>query len=235
MNAETSKEVRMANTTWNAGRWNLGLDAVTDQEKKSQCIRLLIEEFKEVSCDWRLRDKYVEDKFIHSVFLFTMIAALIGIAIRFFADSSIGEIGVVDSIVSFGMPAGFVVFGVLFFFALVMLISLVKDTYYRDGSERLSRLILSALEAELDFNAISVLRAVAADPGPTDAIFGDEFGPFTRKIKAPPESKAKTGIPLPVESFLSRRRTFRWITAFYTSVTVGCLALSITFLVIWVS
>ncbi len=212
-------------TEWQEGKWVLNLE----DTKREQVCNLLIEEYKEVNLDWRMRDKYVEDKFIGSIFVFSLISTLVAFVITasdgprggvFFADFSYYLVGSVF-------------FGVLFFFGLVMLISLVKDTYYRNGSERMSRLLLNVLEVELGSDCISVLRREAEDPEARDDIPA-RHGPFTRKIKAPVEGKAKLGIPLAVEKLLSRRMTFRWITAFYALVTMGCLAISLSCLVLWI-
>jgi len=217
----------MANgTRWENGKWVLGLT----QSNRDDTLALLTEEYKEVNADWRLRDKYVEDKFMQSVFVFALIATLLAAVVT--ALHVVPE-GTLRSALPLAYPAGFVLFSTLFFFAFVMLISLVKDTYYRDGSERMARLLLGVIEAELGCNCISVLRQAAEDPLRRDHP-AEGFGPFTRKIQAPAEGRAKLGMPFSMERVLSRRKTFRWITAYYGLVTLGCLALSLISLTLWI-
>jgi len=220
-----STEVDMSGTSWQSGKWVLGLT----QANRDRTLDLLVDEYKEVNADWRLRDKYVEDKFIQSVFVFTLISALLAAAITTAAESE-----ALQKALPVALPVGFVLFGVLFFFALVMLISLVKDTYYRDGSERMSRLLLNALQLELGCYCISGFRKEAEDsrvPYPVP----ERSGPFIRKIKAPSDGKAKLGMPHWLEKRLSHCHTFRWITAYFTLVTFLCLAVSIACLVCWIA
>ena len=215
----------MPGTKWIDGKWVLGLSP-TNRDKT---LDLLMEEYKEVNADWRLRDKYVEDKFIQSVFVFTLISALLAAAITAIAHSVSAR-----EVLPVALPVGFVLFGVLFFFALVMLISLVKDTYYRDGSERMSRLLLNALQAELECDCISVFRKEAEDPRDPRPV-PERSGPFIRKIKAPSDGMARLGMPHWLERSLSRRMTFRWITAYYGLVTLLCLAVSLGCLALWIA
>jgi hypothetical protein len=218
-------EVDMPGTQWVGGKWQLGLTPAN----RRRVLHLLLEEYKEVNADWRLRDKYVEDKFMQSVFVFTLISALLAAVATAFAHFN----GLRDML-PLAFPIGFVLFGVLFFFAVVMLISLVKDTYYRDGSERMSRLLLNALQVELDCDCISVFRKEAEDPKDPYPV-PEKSGPFVRKIKAPSDGKAKLGMPHWMERSFSRRRTFKWITAYYTLVTFLCLAVSLACLVCWIA
>ena len=191
---------------------------------------LLLEEYRQCCKDWRLRDKYVEDKFIQSVFFFTFVAAL--------AAATATALDHLRNLFSGLLPLiAFVLFAVLFLFALVMLISLVKDTYYRDGSARMIERLLHQLEFELgDSQPITDLLAELGENHLIVPYKPWRVGrSFTRKITATAEEVSSLGIGKPLQQCLSGRPTFKWITFYYGVVTVACLAVSIAGLVLWIA
>jgi hypothetical protein len=208
---------------------------------KDEIIKLLLEEYRECSADWRLRDKYVEDKFMHSVFVFTLVSTLLAAA---FGAINLWRGILPEAVLALLPPIGTVLFGVLFFFVFVMLVSLVKDTYYRDGSQIMAQHLLAMLQSGLDCHCISELiedltvNHYIAKWEARGLLMGSPQSlvplRFTRKINAAPGEKRKLGMPFCVEKLLVDRGTFRWITAYYGLVAFGCLAASLTSLVFWI-
>lgn len=163
-------------------------------------------EYRECIQDWRWRDKYVLDKLPAAGILF----GLLGVAL--------GMIPAGEYIIKLCL----LIIGA--FFAFILSISVVKDTYYRDGSEKLLR----SLSARLGIN--SSLQTL-------ESLEDFEDLQFTRKIKI---QRDKYSLRLPnwlkwLENPLLNRGTFTWIFLFYFTALVIFLILIVLIVIdcIW--
>ena len=126
-------------------------------------------EYKECSQDWRLRDKYVLDKLSAAGILFM----LLGVALGTIPPTA------------WGVKIGLLVIGALFSF--ILSISVAKDTYFPDGSEKL----LGRLSAQLGiYSSLQILKSLE---GFDDGLNFEELQ-FPRKIRI---QRDKYSIPLP--------------------------------------
>lgn len=149
-------------------------------------------EYKELCQDWRWRDKYVLDKLAAAGILFGLLGVAIGIipptawAVKLFL-LSIGAL-----------------------FSIILSISVAKDTYYRDGTEKLVR----RLSARLGINSsLQTLKSLDLKSYFNDGLNFRELQ-FLRKISIQ-RNRSSLIIPSPLRNWLLNRATFRWILAFY--------------------
>jgi len=112
--------------------------------------RILIEEYRQWSADWRLRDEYVERKFLSAAFYITVFLGLIGWFVSSFRNIGGGSESSGSPLWSSTFPgiALLVLFLILAGYTLFMLISLVKDVSYRDGTRQMIIRVLRELEDE---------------------------------------------------------------------------------------
>ncbi len=146
----------------------------------------LIIEYGQLCEDWRSRDRYVLDKLGAAGILF----GLLGVAL-----------GTIPS-TAWVIKLGLVLIGALFSF--ILSISIAKDTYYRDGTEKL----LKCLSAQLGISGYLKSEESLKD------VEGLEF---TRKIAIKSD---KYLLRLPkglkwLQNPLLKRSTFTWILVFY--------------------
>ena len=163
---------------------------MSEQEKVNGVEKSKLEsEYRELCEDWRWRDKYVLDKLSAAGILFM----LLGVAL--------GTIPPTAWVIKLCL----LLIGGLF--CLILGISVAKDTYYRDGTEKLLR----RLSAQLGIN--SSLQTLQSLEGFDDGL--DFPGlQFPRKISI---LRDKSSIVLPewLRNWLLDQKTFRWILAFY--------------------
>jgi len=163
-------------------------------------------EYSQCCQDWRWRDKYVLDKLGAAGILF----GLLGVAL--------GTLPPGTHLIKLCL----LLIGA--FFAFILSISVAKDTYYRDGTEKLLRRlavrlgISSSLQSLKDFD---------------DVFLNSEKLQFPRKIKMKPE-KSSLRIPGWLRDWLLNRGTFRWILAFYLVSLVIFVSLFVLILVNWI-
>lgn len=162
-------------------------------------------EYRELCEDWRWRDKYVLDKLGVAGILF----GLLGVAL-----------GTIPS-TAWVIKLCLVLIGALFSF--ILSISIAKDTYYRDGTEKLLRRLSAQLGIRSSLRALVSLEDV-------------EDLEFTRKIEI---KRDKYSLRLPkwfkwLQNPLLNRKTFRWILAFYLTAFLIFISLFILILVNWI-
>ena len=98
-------------------------------------LELLQEEYKQLCADWRMRDDYIQTKFIRSVFVYSLLGAAVGWLFEPGQDHWPFLIGVL------ALGIGYTV---------IMLVSVAKDTYYRNGTAEAIEVVLKALETCVD-------------------------------------------------------------------------------------
>lgn len=163
---------------------------MTEQENQREAEGARLEsEYRECCQDWRWRDKYVLDKLGVAGILFM----LLGVAL--------GTIPPGSYIVKLCL----LIIGGLF--SLILSISVAKDTYYRDGTEKLLR----RLSNQLSIN--SSLQTLESLEGFDDGLNFQELQ-FPRKISIQ-RDKSSLAVPKPLRNWLLNQRTFRWILGFY--------------------
>ena len=155
-------------------------------------------EYKELCHDWRLRDKYVLDKLPAAGILF----GLLGVAVAYI-PSTLWWIKL--SLLSIGS-----------LYAMVLSISVAKDTYYRDGTTALLKRLFLGLNIHSSFQT---LKSIQAESYPEDGLDLQELQ-FPRKISIRQDkSTIKLWGPTVLKDWLRNwllvRATFRWILAFY--------------------
>ncbi|MFO8101531.1 MAG: hypothetical protein R6U37_05105 [Dehalococcoidia bacterium] len=148
--------------------------------------------------DWCLRDKYVLDKLGASGVLF----GLVGIALGTVGE----ELWAVKLCLLF----------IGAYFSLVISISVAKDTYYRDGTEKLLRF----LSRELGIRDTLEEMQVRGDFPET--LKSADLG-FPRKIKMDTDGSS-------LRNWLVNRATFRWILGFYLFTFLVFAGLFVTIL-----
>jgi len=146
-------------------------------------------EYRECCQDWRWRDKYVLDKLGAAGILF----GLLGVALGIIPPGS-------HIIKLFLLLIGS-------FFSIILSISVAKDTYYRDGTEKLLR----RLSTQLNIN--NSLQTLESLQGFDDGLNFQELQ-FPRKISIQ-RDKSSIALPKRLRDWLLNQRTFRWILAFY--------------------
>lgn len=102
-------------------------------------LDVLMAEYKEQCADWRMRDGYMETKFTRSAFVFSAISLV----------SSVFLAGGLD-VEKYNPVAIFLVFFLSGLYTFVMLVSIVKDIYYRDGSMLAAARLLRCIEEHPD-------------------------------------------------------------------------------------
>lgn len=183
---------------------------MAEQGNQSEAEEARLEsEYRECCQDWRWRDKYVLDKLGAAGILF----GLVGVAL--------GTIPPTAWVVKIGL----LIIGA--FFSFILSISVIKDTYYRDGTEKLLR----RLSARLGIN--NSLQALKSLEGFDDGLNFQELQ-FPRKISIQ-RDKSSLMIPKRLRDWLLDRGTFRWILGFYLVSFSVFVALIILILVnrIW--
>jgi len=147
--------------------------------------KLLIE-YEQLCEDWRSRDKYVLDKLGAAGILFGLLGVALGTvpSTAWFLKLSLVSIGA--------------------FFSLILSISIAKDTYYRDGTEKLLRYLSAQLGISGYLQNTKSLKDI-------------EDLEFTRKIAIKLD---KYSLRLPnwlkwLQNPLLQAKTFKWILAFY--------------------
>ena len=102
-------------------------------------ISLLMAEYKEQSADWRMRDGYMEMKFTRSAFVFSVF----GLAASILFAEGIGSSNVSLQVAILG------IFVVAIVYTFIMLTSIHKDTYYRNGSMVAANTLLQCIEEHI--------------------------------------------------------------------------------------
>lgn len=102
-------------------------------------IDLLMAEYKEQCADWRMRDGYMEMKFTRSAFVFSVF----GLAASVLFAEGIRSSNVSLQVAILG------IFLVAFVYTFIMLISIYKDTYYRNGSMVAASTLLKCIEEHI--------------------------------------------------------------------------------------
>ncbi|GEM_PF-5775898 len=92
---------------------------------------LLREEYRQLSADWRMRDDYIQTKFIRSAFVYS----LLGVAIGWLSGKTQAQ-----------WPFLIGIFILASAYTMIMLVSVIKDTYYRKGTEAALGIVLETLE-----------------------------------------------------------------------------------------
>jgi len=166
-------------------------------------------EYRECCQDWRWRDKYVLDKLGAAGILFM----LLGVALGTIPPES------------YILKLGLLLIGALFSF--ILSISVAKDTYYRDGTEKLLR----RLSTQLNIN--NSLQTLESLQGFDDGLNFQELK-FPRKISIQ-RDKSSLKLPKRLRDWLLNRGTFRWILGFYLLALIIFVSLFILILVskIW--
>ncbi len=153
----------------------------------------LLTEYQQLCEDWRSRDRYVVDKLGAAGILF----GLLGVALGTIPSSA------------WLIKLILVLIGA--FFSLLLSISIAKDTYYRDGTEKL----LKRLSAKLSLN--DSLQTLKALEGFNDGLDFSKLK-FLRKIKIQPDKSSlviRTWFRKWLRKWLLKQQTFSWILAFY--------------------
>ena len=163
---------------------------MSEQRKLNEVERSKLEsEYRECCEDWRRRDKYVLDKLFAAGIVFMSLGVALG--------ATPPDRSLIRLVVLF--------VGNLFW--LVLVISTVKDMYYRDGTEKLLR----RLSAQLSIN--SSLQALESLKSFDDGLDFQGLR-FPRKISIQ-RDKSSILLPKRVRNWLLDQATFRWILAFY--------------------
>ncbi len=155
---------------------------------KSERAKLELE-YRELCEDWRWRDKYVLDKLAAAGVLFGLLG---------FAISNIPENNHLIKLCLLFIGG---------LFSIILSISVIKDTYYRDGTEKLLR----RLSAQLGIN--SSLQSLKSLKGFKDGLNFKKLQ-FSRKISINP-NKSSLKIPPWLRNCLLKQPTFGWILVFY--------------------
>lgn len=155
-------------------------------EKEKAKLR---DEYRECCVDWRWRDKYVLDKLSAAGILFMLLGVALGTIPR----------------ESYIIRLCLLAIGSLF--SLLLVISIAKDTYYRDGSEKLVR----RLSAQLGIS--DSLQTLKSLKGFDDGLNFQDLQ-FPRKISIK-RDKSSLALPKRLRNWLLDRRTFKLILAFY--------------------
>ena len=160
---------------------------------------LLKIEYKELCQDWRMRDKYVHDKLGMVGVLF----ALLGLAI---AGISRDQHLIRLLLALMGV-----------FFTLVVSISVFKDIYYRDGTQRLLECLSSYMGIEGLLKELECQTKIDSDLR------------FSRKIKVEVKNTSLKTLRMPggLKEILSKKDTFKWIFCFYLACLTVFLFLAI--------
>ena len=167
---------------------------------------LLKIEYKELCQDWRTRDKYVLDK----LGIIGILFALLGLAIAGISEDqhlirlSLALIGV--------------------FFTLVLSISVFKDIYYRDGTQKL----LKCLSGYMG------IKSVLEESGCQPEILSDLL--FSRKIKVNLKDTSLESLRMPggFKENLRKQDTFKWIFCFYLACFIVFLIITTIIFYDWV-
>ena len=158
---------------------------MTEQGNLSEAEKArLRDEYRECCEDWRWRDKYVLDKLSAAGILFMLLGVALGTIPR---ESYIIRL----CLLAIGAA-----------FSLILSISVAKDIYYRDGSEKLLR----RLSAQLDIgSSLEILKSLKG--------FDDGLNfqglQFPRKISIQRE-KSSLLLPERLRDWLLDRSTLRW-------------------------
>ncbi len=164
---------------------------MSKQEKLNEVEKRKLEsEYRELCRDWWERDKNVLARLPAAGILFT----LLGVAVYYIPSTlwwlklcplSIGSL-----------------------YSLVLNISVAKDIYYRDGTEKLLRRLSARLGIDSSLQSLKSLK------GFDDGLDLHELQ-FPRKIRIQPDKFSLSPLPQWLTKRLVARRTFRWILAFY--------------------
>lgn len=175
---------------------------LSDSEKAK-----LRDEYRECCEDWRSRDKYVLDKLSAAGILFMLLGVALGTIPR---ESYIIKL--------FLLAIGGL-------FSLILAISVAKDTYYRDGTEKLLRRLCAQLGISSSLQILKSLKDF------DDGLDFQDFQ-FPRKISIQ-RDKSSLVIPKRLRDWLLDRGTFKWILAFYLGSLIIFVILFILTLVNW--
>ncbi len=175
--------------------------------RETEEAKLLIE-YQQLCDDWRSRDRYVLDKLGAAGILF----GLLGVALGTIPP---GNWLIKCALVFLGA-----------FFSFILSVSVAKDTYYRDGTERLLRHLSNQLGISTHLqNARSQNVKYLQDIKDLE---------FLRKIETGLESYKKEKQLLPkwlmwLQNPLLKPATFKWILTFYV---VSCFIFIIVLILI---
>jgi len=163
-------------------------------------------EYKELCQDWRSRDKHVLDKLSATGILF----ALLGLAMA--------------TVPKCEYPVRLLLGFIGTFFSLILSISIFKDIYYREGTEKLLICLSKHLCIEKSLHNLNYQKCLKLE---RQQYFKNDLK-FPRKIKIDLEEVFKSGkitkseeplgslaFPKCLKIILSNRTTFNWIFYFY--------------------
>jgi len=174
-------------------------------------------EYRECCQDWRWRDKYVLDKLSAAGILFMLLGVALG---------TIPEDDYLDYLIKLFL----LIIGGLFCFILT--ISVAKDIYYRDGTQKL----VEKLAAQLGI--VGSLRALGGWHNILlKSKFKSEKLQFPRKISIKPDKSSlviRWWFPKWLRNFLLNKPTFGLILAFYLAALLIFAILIILILVNWI-
>jgi len=210
-------------------------------------LTLLLAEYQELCHDWRMRDGYMEAKFTNAAFVFSAITLLFFIFTGRTSDG--GASGLIPWIIIFSLAS---------LYTFIMLISISKDVYYRDGSMKAATKLQTQIEehvpataeereeTEIITKAIELLSieerlkaklrecvaAVTTTPLPSCIFEGEEFsdkhGAHSFR-KLSPRGGSDVGARF-YRRVILNRHTGRWIQAFFLAALVVFLAALVVFL-----
>jgi len=184
-----------------------------DQENRTASENAkLASEYKECCEDWRLRDRYVLDKLSAAGILF----ALVGVA-----SGTIPEGSHLIRLFLLGIGG---------LFSLILTISITKDIYYRDGTERLMRRLCVRLGVA---SALQRLGELPVFDGLDTYINSPQDSQFPRKVGMD-RDRSLPELPRPLRNWLLNRHTFRWILAFYLGSFFVFATLFVLVVINWV-
>jgi hypothetical protein len=182
-------------------------------------FKVLLEEYRQASEDWRFRDDYVERKFMQSTFYFTVVAAALGAAAAFVSEQPPAATVRVFSGVGLGL---FLMMGS---FTYSMLVSLIKDVAFRDGSQQLIIHLLDRLRRDYGVDTgrsiLPQMRAEGTIDAPCEVILNQQE--FPRKVRARPPYIAHLGIPDSFRDWLRKKHTFEHFVVFHVLALLGCV------------
>lgn len=166
--------------------------------------KILESEYIELCKDWRSRDKYVLDKLTTTGILF----ALLGLALATVPEDK--------------YPIKLLIVSIGTLFSFTLCVSIFKDVYYRDGTEKLLRVLCEYLCIKGTMENLKSQVNFQGDVG------------FPRKIRMYSRDAPETlGISPCLKGFFKNRTTFNWIFYFYFGCFWFFLVLTLFILFTW--
>jgi len=185
-------------------------------------LEWLLTEYTQTAEDWRTRDRYKQEKFMGSVFVFSAAGFLLSEAVPTLAGRPWGCLAM----------AG--VFVTLAFYTFVMLFSVTKDQTFRNGSELLMRSLAAEIERITRDDEGTPVSAILARLHAAHQIdIPKNYYAFPRRIKPTRQSGLlpKVGLGEPITERLTKLHTAQWLSWFYVLLLVGFVALAVFFTV----